>query len=403
MDTNAPRADGQDALRVLLLISNLEFGGAQRQVVELANRLDGGRFEVHVGSLSDYLPLADALRLPPGRVHVVQKRFKYDLGVVPRLRALLRRLRIDLVQSYLFDADVAARLAGRWAGAAVVGAERNTDYALKPQQKAAYRLTRGMVDLIVANSRAGAAFNQRLLGYDASFYRVVHNGVDTTRFRPGDGGALRAELGVAPDERVVGMFASFKEQKNHPLAFEAARRVLRSLPRARFLFVGDALWGGLHGSDDYKQRMDALVDALGIRARCLFAGNRPDVQALYRACDVTLLPSLFEGTPNVVLESLASGVPVVATDVADNRLIVPDGRAGYVVPLGDADALAARLVDLLADDAKRHAWGAAARAWAEREFSTEVLARRTGAIYEEVVARRRGVDARADAVHTPAP
>jgi glycosyltransferase involved in cell wall biosynthesis len=390
VDTKATAEGSSGTLRVLLLISNLEFGGAQRQVVELANRLDGGRFEVHVGSLSDYLPLADTLRLPPGRVHVVQKRFKYDLGVVPRLRALLRRLRIDLVQSYLFDADIAARLAGRWAGAAVVGAERNTDYALKPQQKAAYRMTRGLVDLIVANSRAGAAFNQRLLGYDASFYRVVHNGVDTARFQPGDGAALRAELGVAEDERVVGMFASFKEQKNHPLAFAAARRVLAEFPRARFLFVGDALWGGLHGSDDYKQRMDALVDELGIRARCLFVGNRSDVDRLYRACDVTLLPSLFEGTPNVVLESLASGVPVVATDVADNRLIVPDGEAGYVVPLGEPDTMAARLVDLLADDRRRRAWGAAARAWAEREFSTAVLARRTGAIYEEVVARRRG-------------
>lgn len=378
-------------LRVLLLISNLEFGGAQRQVVELANHLDPERFEVHVGSLSDYLPLADGIRLPPGRVHVIQKSFKYDLSVVPRLRALLRRLRIDLVQSYLFDADVAARLAGRMAGAIVVGAERNTDYTLKPQQRAAYRLTRGCVDLIVANSRAGAAFNQRLLGYDPAFYRVVHNGVDTGRFRPGDGAALRRELGIGPDERVVGMFASFKRQKNHPLAFAAARTVTRRLPRARFVFVGDMLWAGLHGSAEYKQRMDALVDELGIRPRCLFLGNRSDVAELYRACDVTLLPSLFEGTPNVVLESLASGVPVVATDVADNRLLVPEGEAGHVVALGDADALAARLVDLLADDDARARAGRAARAWAEREFSTAALAEKTGAIYRELAARRAGV------------
>ena len=372
----------------MLLISNLEFGGAQRQVVELANHLDPARFEVHVGSLSDYLPLADGLRCP---VHVVQKRWKYDLTVVPRLARLLRRLRIELIQSYLFDADVAARLAGRMAGAAVVGAERNTDYTLRPQQRAGYRLTHGLVDLIIANSRAGAAFNARLLGYDASFYRVVHNGVDTNRFRPGDGRALRAELGIAEDERVVGMFASFKEQKNHPLAFAAARRVLAAEPRARFVFVGDILWAGLHGSDAYKERMDRLVDEMGIRERCLFLGNRSDVAELYRACDVTLLPSLFEGTPNVVLESLGSGVPVVATDVADNRIIIPEGEVGFVVPLGDADALAARLLDLLRDAEARRRFGSAARAWAEREFATDVLARKTGAIYEEVLARRRVV------------
>jgi glycosyltransferase involved in cell wall biosynthesis len=185
------------------------------------------------------------------------------------------------------------------------------------------------------------------------------------------------------------MFASFKEQKNHPLAFEAARRVLQAMPRARFVFVGDMLWAGLHGSGAYKERMDRLVDELGIRERCLFLGNRSDVAPLYRACDVTLLPSLFEGTPNVVLESLASGVPVVATDVADNRLIIPDGEVGYIVPLGDAERLADRLLDLLQHDAHRERLGAAARAWVEREFSTEVLARKTGAIYEEVLERRR--------------
>jgi glycosyltransferase involved in cell wall biosynthesis len=372
----------------MLLISNLEYGGAQRQVVELANHLDPERFEVHVGSLSDYLPLAEGLRCP---VHVVRKRWKYDLTVVPRLARLLRRLRIDLVQSYLFDADVAARLAGRLAGAAVVGSERNTDYELRPQQRIGYRLTHGLADLIIANSRAGAAFNGRLLGYDPEFYRVVHNGVDTTRFRPGDASALRTELGLAADERVVGMFASFKEQKNHPLAFEAARRVLAAEPQARFVFVGDVLWAGLHGSDAYRERMERLVDEMGIRPRCLFLGNRSDVAELYRACDVTLLPSLFEGTPNVVLESLASGVPVVATDVADNRIIIPDGEVGHVVPLGDPDALAARLLALLRDDAARRRLGQAARAWAEREFATDVLARKTGAIYEEVLQRRRRV------------
>jgi glycosyltransferase involved in cell wall biosynthesis len=372
----------------MLLISNLEFGGAQRQVVELANHLDPARFEVHVGSLSDYLPLAEGLRCP---VHVVQKRWKYDLTVVPRLARLLRRLGVELIQSYLFDADVAARLAGRLAGAAVVGAERNTDYTLRPQQRAGYRLTHALVDLIIANSRAGAAFNARLLGYDPSFYRVVHNGVDTNRFRPGDGRVLRAELGIGTDERVVGMFASFKEQKNHPLAFAAASRVLVVEPRARFVFVGDMLWAGLHGSDAYKERMDRLVEEMGIRERCLFLGNRSDVAELYRACDVTLLPSLFEGTPNVVLESLASGVPVVATDVADNRIIIPEGEVGHVVPLGDPEALAARLLDLLRNDETRARFGVAARAWVEREFATAVLARKTGAIYEEVLARRRAV------------
>lgn len=372
----------EDRICVVLLVSNLEYGGAQRQIVETVNHLDPERFDAHVCSLSNYVPLADCLRDAGRRLHIVEKRFKFDLSVVPRLARLLRCLDADIVHSFLFDADIAARLAGRWARTPVIiGSERNTEYYLKPRQLAAYRLTRGCVDIIVANSNAGAAFNRRTLGHDASQYRVVHNGVDVARFAPGDGAEIRRELGLSADEHVVGMFASFKRQKNHPLFFAACRRVLDSLPRTRFLLVGDELYAGMHGSDEYKQAMDARVDDLGLRDRCLFVGNRDDVDRLYRACDLTVLPSLFEGTPNVLLESMASGVPVVATDVSDNAYLVRDGEVGYVVPLGDEIALAERIVLLLRDEPLREKMGRQARAWIQEEFSSERLAGKLADVY----------------------
>jgi glycosyltransferase involved in cell wall biosynthesis len=381
---------GQGPIRVLLVISNLEHGGAQRQVVELANTMDPSRFDVHVCTLSDYVPLEHALSDRDRRLHVIQKRGKFDVTVVPRLAGLLRRLRTDVVHSFLFDADIAARLAGRLARTpAIVGSERNAHYRLKPRQRAAYWLTRRGVDVIVANSRAGAAFNGRALGHPPAMYRVVHNGVNADAFRPRDGRPVRRELGIGPDEGVVGMFASFKRQKNHPLFFAAARRLLVRHPATRLLLVGDELWGGLHGSDAYKRETHRLVDELGIRERCLFLGNVNDVARLYPACDVTVMPSLFEGTPNAVLESLACGVPVVATDVADNAYLVPDGRVGFVVPLGEADLLADRVGRLLEDAALRARMGAAARAWVEQEFSLTRLADKTGAVYVEVLGGAR--------------
>jgi glycosyltransferase involved in cell wall biosynthesis len=369
---------------VLLVISNLEFGGAQRQVVEVANAFDPARVAVKICSLSPFVPLADTLQHRNERLVVLNKHFKFDVSVISRLASLLRAFRADVVHSYLFDADVAARVAGRLAGTPlIVGSERNTDYRLKPRQLAAFRLTRRCVDLIIANSQAGAQFNYTLLGHDPSMYRVLYNGVDTVRFGPGDGLEIRRELGLSDDEPVVGMFASFKEQKNHPLFFGAAQRLLRRIPDARILLVGDELLGGMHGSHDYKQRMDRQIDDLGLRSRTLCVGNRRDVERVYRACDVTVLPSLFEGTPNVALESMACGVPVVVTDVADNRLIVPDGEVGFVVPLGDEDALAARLVEVLSQPGLRARMRAQARSWVESRFSTDRLATRTEAIYRE--------------------
>jgi glycosyltransferase involved in cell wall biosynthesis len=180
--------------RILLVISDLGYGGAERQLVELANHLDRRRFDVHVCSLSDHVPLAGELDDRERRLHIIHKRWTFDVTVVFRLAALLRRLRIDLVHSYLFDAAIAGRLAGRLAGVTVVGSERNTDYRLKPRQLMAYRLTKRCVDLIIANSRAGAAFNSRVLGHDPALYRVVYNGVNTERFQPRDAAAVRREL-----------------------------------------------------------------------------------------------------------------------------------------------------------------------------------------------------------------
>jgi len=378
-------ANASGPIRALIVISNLEYGGAQRQVVEIANNADPRRLEVHIGSLSDYVPLASDLK-DPSRLHVIQKRFKFDLTVVPRLARLLRSLGAHVVHGYLFDAEIATRLAGRLARTPlVVGSERNTDYYLKPRQLAAYRLTRGLVDLVIANSRAGAEFNRRTLGHDPGIYRVVHNGVNVARFSPRDGREARRELGLTEREPVVGMFASFKQQKNHPLFFAAARRILARLPETRFLLVGEELYAGMHGSGEYKRRMDELVEETGIRHRCLFLGNRADVERLYCACDVTVLPSLFEGTPNVLIESMACGVPVVATSVSDNAYIVPEGVAGYLVPLGDEGALAERICRLLEDETHRAELSRNARAWTLQEFSSVQLARKTEAVYREAL------------------
>ncbi len=370
-----------EPIKVMLVVSNLEFGGAQRQIVELANHLDARAFDVHICSLSPYVPLAnDVVR--GDRVHVITKRFKFDATVVPRLAALLRRTRTDIVHSFLFDADIAAFLAGRLAGCPlVIGSERNADYVMKRRQIVLYKLTRGCVDLLIANSNAGAAFNRRVVGYDASRYRVVHNGVNARRFAPADMTAARRELGLPAEGAIVGMFASFKQQKNHPLFFRAAARVLREFPDTRLLLVGDQLYAGMHGSDDYKRDVMSLVDALGLKERCLFVGNQRAVHRFYPACDVTVMSSHFEGTANAVLESLSFGVPVVATNVSDTAVILPDGHAGYVIAPGDEDALVSRLCRLLADPARRAAMGHAAREWILKEFSVERLAEKTGDVY----------------------
>lgn len=376
--------------KVALVASNLEYGGAQRQVVALANHLNANGGDATVVSLSRYVPLAAELCDAGNRLHVVEKRHRLDATVAWRLAALLRRLEIDVTHAFLVDAEIAARIAGAlYPRTVVIGSERNTDYVPQRRHTIPLRLTKRWCAAIIANSNAGKRFRVRAFGDSPDSVYVVHNGVDLERFAPHGQEIARAETGLPPHVPVVGMFASFKTQKNHPMFFRAARRILERHPGAVFLCVGEALYGGLQGSDAYQARMHGLVHELGLRDAVRFVGNRDDLRPWYAACDVTVLTSLREGTPNVLLESMACGVPVVATDVADNAFVVPDGRAGFVVAYDDDDAMAERVSGLLARPEGRREMGRAARAWVEAEFSLARLAVKTAAVYRTVLDRRR--------------
>jgi glycosyltransferase involved in cell wall biosynthesis len=375
-------------LVAVIVISDLEYGGAQRQVVELANRLDEQGVTAFVCSLSDYVPLGSSLRRKD-RLHIIRRRARYDFTVIFRLAMFVRRVHADVVHAFLFDAEIASRLAGCLVSrVAVICSERNTDYEMKASNLAALKATQRFQDLVIANSRAGADFNSALMKYDRDAYRVVRNGVDTERFRPRPADAVRQELGIPAAARVVGMFASFKPQKNHGLLLDAIPDVLARVDNVVFLFVGDALYKGMSDSDVYKPQLAKRVTEMDLEKRCVFAGNRLDVERLYPVCDLTVLPSLFEGTPNVVLESMACGVPVVATDVSDNRELVPEGEVGFIVPSGDAKRLAERMVTVLESPVLRANLSRAARTWAVEQLSTARLAERTADVYREAMSKK---------------
>ena len=313
-----------DRIRVALVISNLCFGGAERQVLELANNIDPESFDLHLFILSDYAPLAERLIDRESRLHVVAKRNKFDITVINRLAAAFKALNIQVVHGFLYDAEIASRLAARMAGCpAIIGSERNTSNNDGRLKRFIYRLTSRLLDACVANSRAGAAFNRSVTGMSESQYHVIYNGVDTQRFQPRQQRELRQELSLDQDQIIIGMFGSFKHQKNHPLLLEAAALLCAERSDLRFVFIGSTLHEGYKTTDSYRAEIIRLVNDLKLEQYCHFLGAKEDVERYYNLCDITVLPSHFEGTPNVALEAMASGVPVIATDVSDNRYVIP--------------------------------------------------------------------------------
>lgn len=391
----ASHADPQPAparrVGLMLLVSSLEHGGAERQVVELMRRIDRRRFRPLVCSLSEHVPLAD--RLPRGcdELVIVRKRWRYDWTTIARVAAVMRERAIDVVHAFLFDAEMTARLAARRAAVrAVVASERNADYVRPLTHRAGLWLTRGRFDVMIANSEAGKRFNVRTQRLDPRRIVVVRNGVDTDYFAPRDARELRAELRIPAFAPVVGMVAAFKRQKRHADFFTLAQRVGRRFPAASFLCVGEPLRDNHQGAGDYHGEMRRLLDTLGLAGRFRFLGRRGDMPQIYSLCDATVLPSEHEGVPNVLLESMACGVPPVATDVADNAFVVRDGETGFVTRVGDVEAQAARVCRLIEDAELRRRMGAAGRRWVEAEFSVDAMVRRTEAVYLDVLRRRGG-------------
>ncbi|HWL95240.1 MAG TPA: glycosyltransferase [Phycisphaerae bacterium] len=389
MNVAAEQSKLDPRIVVALLTSSLERGGAERQVVELANALDPSIFRVVVISLSDENPLAHELHDANNRLIVLRKRRKFDLALVLRVARTLRRINASVVHSFMFDAEMVGRLAGRLARVpAVICSNRCPHLGRSKFKLWLSRATESCFDVIIANSWAGLEFERDTQGMDPARLCVVPNGVDTSRFAPRERAGSRRELGIPEDAVVFGMFAHFRGNKDPVTLLKAAVVILERNPSAYLVLVGASDGDGPLSL--FGQCRAIAAEAPQVADRILFTGRRDDAARLYNMIDIKVLSTRFEGTPNVILEAMASGLPVVTTDVSDNRRIVLDGQSGFLVPPSDVDALANRMELLIRDEPLRRAMGVEGRSRAVSEFSTQALARRTAAVYFSVLRQKRG-------------
>jgi glycosyltransferase involved in cell wall biosynthesis len=374
-------------MRVLLAISDLALHGAQKQVVELARELDRIGHSVVVYTLNDDAPRAAELVDSGVEVVIDQKRSRLDPAVLRRLRRKIVELRADIVHGFLFDADIYVRLAAIGTGAVVLNSERSDNYTLSRIQRLAHFATLPLVDGVVANSSSGSRFAQRYLRYAEEKMHVVWNGlrVEELQKKAISSADYRTEFFGRRDVKLACMVGHIKPAKDYPLALEVAARLVRAHPDWRVLFLGEALahagdYTGGGGSDtsDYKRAVMQQYQALGLdESRVRFAGLRADVAAILAQCDVQFMTSRWEGFPNVVLEGMALGVPVVSTDYSDIRLILP--RASQVVASRDPEEMAAAI---LAAHGDRDAIVAEQKRWVQEHASIERAARRLEGVYE---------------------
>ena len=374
-------------MRVLLVISDLALHGAQKQAVELARELDRIGHAVAIYTLNDEVPRAAELAGTGVEVTVDQKRMRLDPGVLARLRRRIREFRADIVHGFLYDADIYVRIAAFGTGAAALNSERSDNYAVSRLQMLAHRLTRPLVDGVVANSGSGSRFAQRYFGYPEGRVHVVWNGmrIDELERRAASSVDHREEFFGPGDIRIACMVGHIKPAKDYHLALETAAALTRMAPEWRVLFLGEALAhaaayapGRDSDTSGYKHGVIQHLEALALGDKVRFAGARPDAPAILAQCDVQLMTSCREGFPNVVLEGMALGVPVVSTDYSDIRMILP--RASQVVATRVPGDLARAIVAASRD---RAAIAAEQKRWVRENASIERAARRLAQVYEQ--------------------
>ena len=372
-------------IRVMHVVNVLSLSGMEHGVIKQVNRLDPARFAPSICCLAFQRDETHAVLDPRVPVHELRKSSGRDLGLVPRLAALLARERVDIVHSHnwqtFFYTVAAASLAG--VSLRVHGLHgREAEAPSARQIRLSRWLARRVSRLIAVSNDLGRELVKDW-GVPAERVSVIPNGVDLDGFaHPGPVEGLREELGLAPEHRVIMTVGGLRPVKDYPTLIRAFARVHAARPEARLVIVGGERGGGSQGE------LAALAVSLGVGGAVLFPGVRQDVSRLLALSEIYVNSSVFEGMSNTILEAMAASRPVVATDVGGNPELVRHGVNGFLVPPRDEAALAERLAELLADPALIKAQGAAGRGLVESEHAMGRMVAAYEDCYEDLLSRR---------------
>lgn len=362
--------------RILQVIPTLERGGAEKQLTLLAAGLPSSEFDVHVFALTRGGPLADDLRAAHVPLTIIGKHWKYDPAAWWQLRGHIARLRPDLVQSWLFTANAYGRTAARSAGVKhLVASERCVDSWKSAHELIIDRWLARRTDAIICNSQAVAEF-YAAQGIAPAKLRVIHNGIALPTPPSSTRQELLAELGLPADSRLVGAVGRLWPQKRIKDAIWAADLIKVARDDVHLLILGDG---------PQRQVLERYRELCRIEDKVHFLGARNDVARWMPHFDALWLASSFEGLPNVVMEAMAAGVPVVASDIGGTRELVVPGQTGYLFPVGDRAALARLTLKILDDSTLAGRLGQAGRERIASEFTLAKMVEKHAALYRELL------------------
>ena len=367
-------------LKIAHVTGWIHVGGKENGIVNLVNRMAPDIFESHVYVFKAGGMLLQRIDRDKCRVVELGDQLGNDLSLYYKLFSLFRRHRIHLLHTRSWGTLLEGMIAAKMARVPLIvhgehGLIKDDSLQHVLIQRGLWRLA----DRVVCVSEVLRDELIARIGFPRQNISVLTNGVAIENFDPAGRNDFRASLGLPDDVPLFGSIGRLVPVKNYPMLVRAAQLVIKELPQAHLVFIGDG---------PQRAQLEQLAQACGIAANVTILSWRKDVAKIYQALDVFVLSSVSEGMSNSILEAMASRTAVVATRVGGNSELVVHNETGFLVPSQDHAAMANVLLALLQNPRRCRQLGEAGRQRAEEYFSLEVMVRNYERMYLEVAARQ---------------
>lgn len=364
-------------MKILYIIPNLEIAGTEKHLINLISNLDSNRFEVCVCCIVKLGKLGDFFKKSGRNITCLNRRNIYDPRILLDIYRLIKRYKFDIVHTYLFSFHYLGIIPARLCGVPIIISSRRELATWKRwYHRFLENLGNKFTDKVIACSEAAREFSLQTENLSQDKIITIYNGINLKEFYPRPRNTqILNEFGFNETDNIIGMVTKFVEVKGHKTALEAIAKVTNVYSQIKCLLVGDG-----HLRKETEKRMKDLKLDKNVR----FVGLRDDVTQILSIIDIFISTSLSESLPNTILEAMACGLPVVATNVGGIPEIVINAETGILVPSRDPSALAKAINILLENEQLREKMGQQGRKIVEEKFNLERMIKDYENLYEKL-------------------
>ena len=355
-------------IKILYLVNSSEIGGAEKSLLLLIDNIDRTKFEISVICLRGTGIFTEELKIrniPVFIFNIKKKPFS-----IFNVYITIKRIKPDIIQSFLFISNIIGRIVGKLAGVKVIiSSQRSVDKWRRWYHWKIDRLTSKFTTLIISNSFSGKRVLVEKGKIKSKKIIVIPNGVKSNQKRKP---YLKREIGFDVEETVIGTVGNLREVKDHKTFIKVASEISRKFQNIKFLIAGKG---------PLERELKKIAELSGLKKKIVFVGFIKEIEKVYSAIDIFVLTSFWEGCPLSILEAMSFGIPVVSFSVGDVPYIIQNGKDGFVVKDRDFTELIEKIKLLLKNETLRDKIGKNAKEKIRREFTVEKMVKRYTDIY----------------------